>query len=186
MELRGKIEAEFVLTPDESAAILQGMLAAGGTATAAPRTAEVKSEPAPAPARDEKKLAQDYKNQAQAPTSQPTQAPVPRPQTQSAPRLRTAPAAPASEYKETPEQAVSLLKQQFGIDKPKEERTPDEQQKAVALNRAILGLIRDITRDGSAQSLADLGNDLNRTEFVRRCMKLAYDANNNSFSELPF
>lgn len=162
MELRGKIEAEFVLTPDESAAILQGMLAAGGTASAtrtAPRTAPQPKPAAPAPA-------------APAPATQPATAPTP--------------AAPAPEYRETPEQAITLLKQQFGIDKPKEERTPDEQKKAVALNRAIRGLIRDITRDGSAQSLADLGPELNRQEFVRRCLKLTYDAGANKFNEMPF
>lgn len=174
MELRGKIEAEFTLTPEESAAILQGMLTAGGTATA-PRTTVVRTEPTPTPKPE--------------PASEPAPAPKPTPTAEPAPGPKPEPApqpTPAPEYKETPEHAVALLKQQFGVDKPKEERTADEQKKAVALNRAILGLIRDITRDGSAQSLADLRDDLCRKEFIRRSMKLTYDVGANKFEESVF
>lgn len=173
MELKGRIEAEFTLTPEESAAILQGMLAAGTATTRIP----VK-ETAPKP--------------IQAPEPKPEEKPQPAPQP-AAPKPEPSPApqpaaqpAPAPEYQETPEQAVTLLKQQFGIKPNKEDRTDEEQKKAVALNRAILGLIRDITRDGSAQSLADLRDDLCRKEFIRRSLKLTYDVGANKFEESVF
>lgn len=179
MELKGRIEAEFTLTPEESAAILQGMLAAG-TATAprtAPRTAVARTEPAP-------KTIPETKPQ-NGPETTPETAPQPEPKPAPAPAPAPQP-KPAPEYKETPEQAVALLKEQFGIKPNKEDRTAEEQKKAVALNRAILALIRDITRDGSAQSLADLKCDMNRQEFIRRSMKLTYDVGANMFEESVF
>lgn len=172
MELRGRIEAEFTLTPEESAAILQGMLAAGGTAAAKVETApKPTTQPAPEP--------------APKPEPKPTPAPAPAPKPETKPAPAPAP-APAPEYKETPEHAVQLLKEQFNIKPNKEDRTAEEQRKAVALNRAILALIRDITRDGSAQSLADLGCDMNRQEFIRRSLKLTYDVGANKFEESVF
>lgn len=179
MELKGRIEAEFTLTPKESAAILQGMLAAGTATTRIP-VKETTPEPIQAPA--------PKPEAAPKPKEKPSPAPQPAPQP-AAPKPETSPApqpAPAPEYQETPEQAVRLLKEQFGIKPNKEDRTAKEQKKAVALNRAILGLIRDITRDGSAQSLADLRDDLCRKEFIRRSLKLTYDVGANKFEESAF
>lgn len=178
MELKGKIEAQFSLTPEEAASVLQAMVNANRGLPVMPVM----------PVDSRLKLTPCDPTQAQepqraAPAEQPKEEPAPQPQSVATPQ--TAP-APAPEYKETPEQAVAYLKEHFGIKPNKEDRTPEEQKKAVALFRAITALVRDITRDGSAQSLADLKCDLNRQEFIKRSMGLSYDVGSNQFKELPF
>lgn len=186
MELKGKIEAQFSLTPEEAASVLQAMVNANRGLPVMPvmpvdsrlkltpcEPVMAEQTPAPAPAA-----------QPEQPKEEPAPAPVktaPHPQPVATPQP-----APAPEYKETPEQAVAYLKEHFGIKPNKEDRTPEEQKKAVALFRAITALVRDITRDGSAQSLADLKCDLNRQEFIKRSMGLSYDVGSNQFKELPF
>lgn len=166
MELKGKIEAQFSLTPEEASAVLQAMVNAN-------KRVAVMSFDGMTPGQTPERT-----SDAAVP-SPVKETPAPQPQPVATPQ-------PAPEYKETPEQAVAYLKEHFGIKPNKEDRTPEEQKKAVALFRAITALVRDITRDGSAQSLADLKCDLNRQEFVKRSMSLSYDVGSNQFKELPF
>ncbi len=179
MELKGKIEAQFSLTPEEAASVLQAMVNANRglpVMPVMPVDAMPKCVPTEVPTAPVTRKAEDLAPTTEPPAEQPKQAPAPV-----APQP-----APAPEYKETPEQAVAYLKEHFGIKPNKEDRTPEEQKKAVALFRAITALVRDITRDGSAQSLADLRCDLNRQEFIKRSMGLSYDVGSNQFKELPF
>lgn len=85
---------------------------------------------------------------------------------------------------ETPELAVSLLRQQFGIPAVKEDRDEEQQRRSMELNRAVMAMIREITRNSSARSLADLKSDMEKKEFIRRSLTLAYDG--QKFEENPF
>nr|DAR35737.1 MAG TPA: hypothetical protein [Caudoviricetes sp.] len=85
---------------------------------------------------------------------------------------------------ETPELAVSLLRQQFGIPAVKEDRDEEQQRRSMELNRAVMAMIRDITRNASARSLADLKSGMEKKEFIRRSLTLAYDG--QKFEEKPF
>ena len=85
---------------------------------------------------------------------------------------------------ETPELAVSLLRQQFGIPAVKEDRNEEQQRRSMELNRAVMAMIREITRNNSARSLADLRSDMEKQEFIRRSLTLAYDG--QKFEEKPF
>lgn len=95
---------------------------------------------------------------------------------------QTAQAEPAEA--ETPELAVSLLRQQFGIPAVKEDRDEEQQRRSMELNRAVMAMIREITRNSSARSLADLKSDMEKKEFIRRSLTLAYDG--QKFEEKPF
>lgn len=85
---------------------------------------------------------------------------------------------------ETPELAVSLLRQQFGIPAVKEDRDEEQQRRSMELNRAVMAMIREITRNNSARSLADLKSDMEKQEFIRRSLTLTYDG--QKFEENPF
>ena len=85
---------------------------------------------------------------------------------------------------ETPELAVSLLRQQFGIPAVKEDRDEEQQRRSMELNRAVMAMIREITRNDSARSLADLKSDMEKKEFIRRSLTLTYDG--QKFEENPF
>lgn len=85
---------------------------------------------------------------------------------------------------ETPELAVSLLRQQFGIPAVKEDRDEEQQRRSMELNRAVMAMIREITRNSSARSLADLKSDMEKKEFIRRSLTLTYDG--QKFEEKPF
>ena len=85
---------------------------------------------------------------------------------------------------ETPELAVSRLRQQFGIPAVKEDRDEEQQRRSMELNRAVMAMIREITMNNSARSLADLKSDIEKQEFIRRSLTLAYDG--QKFEEIPF
>ena len=85
---------------------------------------------------------------------------------------------------ETPELAVSLLRQQFGIPAVKEDRDEEQQRRSMELNRAVMAMIREITRNNSARSLAALRSDMEKQEFIRRSLTLTYDG--QKFEEKPF
>ena len=85
---------------------------------------------------------------------------------------------------ETPERAVSLLRQQFGIPAVKEDRDEEQQRRSMELNRAVMAMIREITMNNSARSLADLKSDMEKKEFIRRSLTLTYDG--QKFEEIPF
>ena len=85
---------------------------------------------------------------------------------------------------ETPELAVSRLRQQFGIPAVKEDRDEEQQRRSMELNRAVMAMIREITWNNSARSLADLKSDMEKQEFIRRSLTLAYDG--QKFEEIPF
>ena len=79
---------------------------------------------------------------------------------------------------------MSLLRQKFGIPAVKEDRDEEQQRRSMELNRAVMAMIRDITRNASARSLADLKSDMKKKEFIRRSLTLAYDG--QKFEEKPF
>ena len=85
---------------------------------------------------------------------------------------------------ETPELAVSRLRQQFGIPAVKEDRDEEQQRRSMELNRAVMAMIREITMNNSARSLADLKSDMEKKEFIRRSLTLTYDG--QKFEEIPF
>lgn len=85
---------------------------------------------------------------------------------------------------ETPELAVSLLRQQFGIPAVKEDRDEEQLRRSIELNRAVIAMIREITRNNSARSLADLRSDMEKKEFIRRSLTLTYEG--QKFEEKPF
>lgn len=124
-----------------------------------------------------------------AQTEAPTQA---QEQTSASASARTESTAQAQEQgqgqepadAETPELAVSLLRQQFGIPAVKEDRDEEQQRRSMELNRAVMAMIREITRNSSARSLADLKSDMEKQEFIRRSLTLAYDG--QKFEEKPF
>ena len=138
---------------------------------------------ASASARTESETAQE---QTSASASARTESETAQEQTSASASARTESAEPQAEpaEAETPELAVSLLRQQFGIPAVKEDRDEEQQRRSMELNRAVMAMIRDITRNASAHSLADLKSDMEKKEFIRRSLTLAYDG--QKFEEKPF
>ena len=79
---------------------------------------------------------------------------------------------------------MSRLRQQFGIPAVKEDRDEEQQRRSMELNRAVIAMIREITMNNSARSLADLKSDMEKQEFIRRSLTLTYDG--QKFEEIPF
>ena len=210
MELRGEIRAQFALTPEEAAELL---LAIGRTSASASALTESETgrnrreQDATLGAAIERmqraanKLEKQVRAEAEAVKAKcgakdsapepahtaqeqtPAQDPA---QTSASASARTESAEPQAEpaEAETPELAVSLLRQQFGIPAVKEDRDEEQQRRSMELNRAVMAMIRDITRNASAHSLADLKSDMEKKEFIRRSLTLAYDG--QKFEEKPF
>lgn len=214
MELRGEIRAQFALTPEEAAALLLavGKTSASGCGTKGAaqgqnrleqdatmdaaiermqRTAKKLEEQTKAEA-EEVKAECGAKDSAPEPahtaqTEAPTQEQA---QTSASASARTESTAQAQTQEqepadaETPELAVSLLRQQFGIPAVKEDRDEEQQRRSMELNRAVMAIIREITRNNSARSLADLKSDMEKQEFIRRSLTLTYEG--QKFEEKPF
>lgn len=214
MELRGEIRAQFALTPEEAAELLlavgktsasastrtesetgQKRLAQDTTMDSAierMQRAAKKLEEQPKAEAEEVKAECGAKDSAPEPahTTQ-TEAPTQEQTSASASAsARTESAAQEQEQgqepadAETPERAVSLLRQQFGIPAVKEDRDEEQQRRSMELNRAVMAMIREITMNNSARSLADLKSDIEKQEFIRRSLTLAYDG--QKFEEIPF
>lgn len=123
-----------------------------------------------------------------------TPAPVPAEKTvrESAPAQVEAPApkaeapAPAPEYDEKPEDVLPLLRERFAIPAAKEDRTPDEQERAKALNKAVIAVIREVTKNNRNKSIADLRTEDDRKRFIELALQISYDANNGTFNVMPF
>lgn len=186
MELKGRIITDFTLTAEEAVALLMAVSAAKGESPTAKSTDATMSS-----AIDRVKVTAAKLEKQATPDAAPvkteckeevpaTEAPAQPAQ----PAQPEQPEQPGEDKPETPEMAVSLLKDRFGIPYAKEERTKEQQEKAMAMNRAVTQMIRDITRNEKARSLADLKSDMEKKEFIRRSLYLGYDG--QCFEELPF
>ena len=196
MEIRGEIRAQFALTPEEAAELL---LAIGKTSTSASARTESETgqlrltqdttmasaiermqRATKKPEEQTKAEAEEVKAECGAKDSAPE--PAHTTQTEAPTPAQTQGQEPADA--ETPELAVSRLRQQFGIPAVKEDRDEEQQRRSMELNRAVIAMIREITMNNSARSLADLKSDIEKQEFIRRSLTLAYDG--QKFEEIPF
>ena len=204
MELRGEIRAQFALTPEEATALLLAVGKTSASASARTESAETgqlrlaecgakDSAPEPAHTTQTESGAKDSapepahtartESAAQAQTQTPASVSARTESTaQSQTQAQTQGQEPADA--ETPELAVSRLRQQFGIPAVKEDRDEEQQRRSMELNRAVMAMIREITRNNSARSLADLKSDIEKQEFIRRSLTLTYDG--QKFEEIPF
>ena len=185
MELRGEIRAQFALTPEEAAELLLAIGKTSASASALAESAETgqlrlaecgAKDSAPEPAHTTQT---ESTTQAQEQTSASASA-----RTESAAQTQAQTQGQEPADAETPERAVSLLRQQFGIPAVKEDRDEEQQRRSMELNRAVMAMIREITRNNSARSLADLKSDIEKQEFIRRSLTLTYDG--QKFEEIPF
>lgn len=114
-------------------------------------------------------------------TEEPKPEPKPEPQPEPKPVKQ-----PQPEYREKPEDVLPLLRERFGIPAGKEDRTADEQERARGLNKAVIAVIRDVTKNSGARSIADLRTEDDRQEFIRQALLISYDVNTQSFTVNPF
>lgn len=123
---------------------------------------------------------------APAPVAEPTPEPEPEPE----PAAPAAAPIPEDELppipKEKPEDVLPLLRQRFGIPDNKDDRDDEQQLRAKNLSKAVLALIRDITKNPKARSVADLRTDEDRFEFVRCALLISIDLNTGTFQVNPF
>ena len=124
--------------------------------------------------------------QPEQPRQQPEpEQPQPEPQ-QPEPQPEQQPEQPAPEYKEKPEDVLPLLRERFNIPAAKEERTEEQQNLAKALNKAVVAVIREVTKNGAARSIADLRTEDDRQEFIRLALLLYYNVSTQQFEVKPF
>lgn len=120
----------------------------------------------------------------EAPAPVETAAPVageqPGLQTQ-APRLQT-----QAPYQEKPEDVLPLLRERFGIAATKEDRDEEQRRMAKELNRCVVDIIRRVTGNTGAKSIADLRDDADRERFIRESLSITYQSNSRTFYCEPF
>lgn len=122
-----------------------------------------------------------------ASVAKPDPAPVPEPSAQPETQSEPAPEAqPQPEYEEKPEDVLPLLRERFGIPKTKEDRTEEDQARAKALNKAVITVIREVTKNNNAKSISDLRTEDDRQEFIRLALLIAYDTNTGQFEVKAF
>ena len=197
MEIRGEIRAQFALTPEEAAELLLAIGKTSTSASARTESAEMgqlrlaqdttmdsaierMQRATKKPEEQTKAEAAGVKAECGAKDSAPE--PAHTTQTEAPTQAQTQGQEPADA--ETPELAVSRLRQQFGIPAVKEDRDEEQQRRSMELNRAVMAMIREITMNNSARSLADLKSDMEKQEFIRRSLTLTYDG--QKFEEIPF
>ena len=201
MEIRGEIRAQFALTPEEAAELLLAIGKTSASASARTESETVKTEcgakdSAPEPAHTTRTEAEEVKAECGAKDSAPEPAHTTQTETPTQEQAQEQAQGQEQEQEqeqeqgqepadaETPELAVSRLRQQFGIPAVKEDRDEEQQRRSMELNRAVMAMIREITRNNSARSLADLKSDIEKQEFIRRSLTLTYDG--QKFEEIPF
>lgn len=151
----------------------------GTTVPPIPRTA--KFEPA------EAAVAVPEETPAETSMQTPVQTATPEPAPAVAPVAPVAPAdAPAEPRKEQPEDVIPLLRQRFGIPENKEDRNEEQNQMSKALNKCVVGLIREVTKNSGARSLADLRDDQAKHDFIDAALRISYSINDGTFSAMPF
>ena len=201
MEIRGEIRAQFALTPEEAAELLLAIGKTSTSASARTESAEMgqlrlaqdttmdsaierMQRATKKPEEQTKAEAAGVKAECGAKDSAPE--PAHTTQTEAPTQAQTQGQGQGQEPAdaETPELAVSRLRQQFGIPAVKEDRDEEQQRRSMELNRAVMAMIREITMNNSARSLADLKSDMEKQEFIRRSLTLTYDG--QKFEEIPF
>lgn len=145
-------------------------------------TLETKREPEPAKqSADTARETLSVRETLTVPELKIIEEPEPQPQPQPEPVKQ-----PQPEYREKPEDVLPLLRERFGIPAGKEDRTPDEQERARGLNKAVIAVIRDVTKNSGARSIADLRTEDDRQEFIRQALLISYDVNTQAFTVNPF
>lgn len=146
---------------------------------------EPKREPKTKKVATKPKSATASKTEATQEPETPVSEPDPAPETpESAPAPETP--APASEYKEKPEDVLPLLRERFAIPKNKEDRDDQQQALAKELNHAVISVIREVTKNTGAKSISDLRTDDDRREFIRMALLITYDVGTGKFETMPF
>ena len=201
MEIRGEIRAQFALTPEEAAELLLAIGKTSTSASARTESAEMgqlrlaqdttmdsaierMQRATKKPEEQTKAEAEEVKAECGAKDSAPEPAHTARTETPTQEQTQGQEQEPEPADAETPELAVSRLRQQFGIPAVKEDRDEEQQRRSMELNRAVIAMIREITMNNSARSLADLKSDMEKQEFIRRSLTLTYDG--QKFEEIPF
>lgn len=171
-----EITVKVNVTLDASPALLGAI---GGILNPTPDpTRETEREPEPA-----EQSADTARETPDAPEVKMTAEPKPEPQPEPQPEPVK---QPQPEYREKPEDVLPLLRERFGIPAGKEDRTPDEQERARGLNKAVIAVIRDVTKNSGARSIADLRTEDDRQEFIRQALLISYDVNTQAFTVNPF
>lgn len=151
-----------------------------------PQLNQLNQQPEPQPEQPRQQpLPEPQPEQQQPEPEQPKQQPKPEPQ-QPEQQQQQQPEQPAPEYKEKPEDVLPLLRDRFGIPAAKEERTEEQQNLAKALNKAVVAVIREVTKNGAARSIADLRTEDDRQEFIRLSLLLYYNVSTQQFEVKPF
>ena len=201
MDIRGEIRAQFALTPEEAAELLLAIGKTSTSASARTESAEMgqlrlaqdttmdsaierMQRATKKPEEQTKAEAEEVKAECGAKDSAPEPAHTARTETPTQEQTQGQEQEPEPADAETPELAVSRLRQQFGIPAVKEDRDEEQQRRSMELNRAVIAMIREITMNNSARSLADLKSDMEKQEFIRRSLTLTYDG--QKFEEIPF
>ena len=201
MDIRGEIRAQFALTPEEAAELLLAIGKTSTSASARTESAEMgqlrlaqdttmdsaierMQRATKKPEEQTKAEAEEVKAECGAKDSAPEPAHTARTETPTQEQTQGQEQEPEPADAETPELAVSRLRQQFGIPAVKEDRDEEQQRRSMELNRAVMAMIREITMNNSARSLADLKSDMEKQEFIRRSLTLTYDG--QKFEEIPF
>lgn len=89
-------------------------------------------------------------------------------------------------YQEKPEDVLPLLRERFGIAASKEDRDEEQRRMAKELNRCVVDIIRRVTGNTGAKSIADLRDDADRERFIRESLSIAYQSNSRTFYCEPF
>ena len=201
MDIRGEIRAQFALTPEEAAELLLAIGKTSASASARTESAEMgqlrlaqdttmdsaierMQRATKKPEEQTKAEAEEVKAECGAKDSAPEPAHTARTETPTQEQTQGQEQEPEPADAETPELAVSRLRQQFGRPAVKEDRDEEQQRRSMELNRAVIAMIREITMNNSARSLADLKSDMEKQEFIRRSLTLTYDG--QKFEEIPF
>lgn len=93
---------------------------------------------------------------------------------------------PQAPYQEKPEDVLPLLRERFGIAAAKEDRDEEQRRMAKELNRCVGDIIRRVTGNTGAKSIADLRDDADRERFIRESLSIAYQSNSRTFYCEPF
>lgn len=137
-------------------------------------------EPEKTPAGTSEKVQEVVETPAPVETAVPVAGEQPGLQTQ-APRLQT-----QAPYQEKPEDVLPLLRARFGVAAAKEDRDEEQRRMAKELNRCVVDIIRRVTGNTGAKSIADLRDDADRERFIRESLSITYQSNSRTFYCEPF
>ena len=100
--------------------------------------------------------------------------------------MAAAPPPQPAAYRETPEQTLAFLRQRFNIPAKKADCDPDQEQKWRALNKAVVKIIQDVTKNPANKKLIDLKTEEDQAEFMRLAHEITWSVNDGTFNVLAF